>query len=171
MEDIVLDSFVRPSANSTDYGSVFDDLEASVKRLDSSVSQVEDTMKELRRSEKRSCCFQALFAATLLLLCVSMGYSLYLTVGLKSEVQILRKVRLGNYEEETQVKAKVSFKTGLASEPEATLPAPPIQEELVTSPPTPPARKEPEDTLPAPEGDSPTLPPYRKRYYVPSSSQ
>ena len=155
----MFDVFVgQPSANSTDYKSAFDDMEASVKLLDDNLSRMEVSMGSLERSEKRSRFFMGLFAVTILLLCCSMGYNFYLTAGLKAEVQVLSKVKFGSYEEETNVKGKLSVKTGLISEQENTLPAPPVQKEPVTM----------ATSTAVPASSALPTSNFRKRYYRPS---
>ena len=159
--DIMFDVFLgEPNANSTDYRSVFDEMEASVKLLDTSVSGMEVSMRGLERSGKRSNIFMGVFAVTILLLCCSLGYNFYLMAGLKAEVQILSQVKLGDYEEQTQIQGKLSVKTGLAVKPEATLPAPPVQ-------------KKPGITTSSPASSTPPPPPvptsnFQKRFYRPS---
>ena len=172
--DIMFDVFLgQPNANSTDYKSVFDEMEANVKLLDTSVSGMEVSVRGLERSEKRSNIFMGIFAVTILALCCSLGYNFYLTAGLKADIQILSQVKFGPYEEQTKLQGTLSVKSGLTIEPDSTLPAPPVQRMPGVTP-----------SSPAPSPAPPTLPPtpgvttsspaplptsnFRKRFYRPS---
>ena len=110
-------SFIStPEASSTHYMTVVSGLETSVQRLNSSVAAMELAVQQLRKSERRTCLWQILFAVTLLLLLASVGASLWFTLDLRSEIQIMNKVRVGSgLERESNITAKLSMTAGLQS--------------------------------------------------------
>ena len=110
-------SFIdTPEASSTHYMTVVSGLETSVQRLDSSVVAMELAVQQLRKSERRTCLWQVLFAVTLLLLLASVGASLWFTLDLRSEIQIMNKVRVGSgLERSSNITAKLSMTAGLES--------------------------------------------------------